>query len=432
MRNYKSAFFLISLVLLTLVNGLSAQNFEDDLFQEDTLVSEDAGTQDSGAADLLTSEKVILGGSFSMKTNINSDANLWDDKDFVDTVRLGLDLKSTLFVDARPLEDYRVFIKGELSYPFNSAQNFTLREVFADFNVKDNVYLRVGKQTVNWGVGYFFSPANLISLQAKDPEDPTKELLGPVAVKANLPWGLDNYYLYGIFEDMNMKNTAGAAPRGEWVIGDNEISLGGFYRPNEPWAVASTWSGKLGDFNLFGEGVLRGQEDKVFLVRNSLVTKFTPETRKSELFLQGTLGFTWSWSDEEGILGVNAMGQYYYNGLGYDDFNLSTADSQALGMLVATGVLPKGDIMERGRHYGAFSLGFSNILDSDLGLSLFLMGNLSDFSSKSTATVSWKGWEHLTLSSGYTLGYGADGAEFSPSGVSHSLNVSVTLGAGTF
>lgn len=432
MNRFKNAVLLWGLSLVAL-GPLGAQEADEDLFSGLDLVSEDPGTQDSGAGDLLESKGVTLGGSFSLESLVKTDPSSWADTPPAETLLPALDLKTTLLLDARPEEDYRVFLKANLASPFSGPQDVTLREIFADFNLSRTLFVRAGKQTVNWGVGYFFSPANLISLQAKDPEDPTKELLGPLAVKANLPLGPNNYYLYTVLEDLTTRKTAGLAPRGEWVLGDSEVTLSGYYRPSEPWGAAGTWSGRWGDVNLFGEGVLRGQVEKVFVVTDpQSPLGLSTETRKDSLFFQGTLGFTWSWTEEAGVWGLNAAGQYYFNGLGYADPRDIFDRTQGLMALLGSGKVPQGDLAERSQHYGAFSLGISNIFDADLGLSLFWMGNLADQSGKTSATLSWKGFDHLTLSTGYTLGYGTEGGEFNPQGLSHSLSLRIILGAGTF
>ena len=59
-----------------------------------------------------------------------------------------------------------------MSYGADTGVSLALSELFADFDVDNRVFVRAGKQTVNWGVGTFFSPANLINLDEIDPEDP--------------------------------------------------------------------------------------------------------------------------------------------------------------------------------------------------------------------------------------------------------------------
>ena len=57
----------------------------------------------------------------------------------------------------------------DVSYPFDDQggtrefdEVFHVSELFSDFQFRDTLFFRAGKQTINWGVGYFFSPADLL------------------------------------------------------------------------------------------------------------------------------------------------------------------------------------------------------------------------------------------------------------------------------
>ncbi len=111
-------------------------------------------------------------------------------------------LNASVYFDGRPDENFRVFGKAEVEYPFTAAGSrsindiFRVKELFSDFNWKNLIFFRGGKQTINWGVGYFFSPADIINLTAIDPENPGAEREGPAALKVNVPIGINNAYLY--------------------------------------------------------------------------------------------------------------------------------------------------------------------------------------------------------------------------------------------
>ena len=103
-----------------------------------------------------------------------------------------MDLDGSLFLDARPSRDFRAFakVKGDVRLTESPLDpNLRLHELFADFVLGDRAFFRVGKQTINWGVGYFFSPADIINVGRIDPENPEAEREGPVALRLNLPCG---------------------------------------------------------------------------------------------------------------------------------------------------------------------------------------------------------------------------------------------------
>jgi hypothetical protein len=153
---------------------------------------------------------------------------------------LGVSLGGQLYLDARPDPNFRVFGKLGLSSAVNkqrggraNAQDpleISLQELFSDFNYENKVFFRAGKQNVKWGVGYFFSPADVINIGRLDPLDPGAEREGPVALKVHYPRGSTNYYLYTLLDDVDVISKVALAPKMEFVVGGTEIGLGGFYK----------------------------------------------------------------------------------------------------------------------------------------------------------------------------------------------------------
>lgn len=372
---------------------------------------------------------VKLGGNLFMTASLAQNPANWDMgfnwyNDTTATLKLG----TKLYVDARPSDSLRFFVKGEADYPFVNAANYSLRELFADLTIDNTVFLRLGKQTINWGVGYWFSPANIINLGNKDPEDPTAELVGPVAIKLQVPVGNNNYYLYAILQDMETKKTAGIAGKGEWVIGDTELSLGGLYRPDQPWAATATVSTKLWQFDVYGEGLLKGQDDRHFvLIDSSEPLGIAITTHKNQLEGAATVGFTWIWSDDSANINLSLGGQYYWNGSGYADQSIFNTYAAGIGAAIANGSLSAADLYQRGQHYAAVNVGLSDFFKTDLGLGVQWLANLQDGSGKLINTLSYSGIDKLRLSLIYTFNYGDKGSEFSPLGHGSSLGLSLDL-----
>ena len=434
---------------------------EDDLFSDEALfggteeilveVESPAagGAPENASLSLLKAETVKIGGSFSFELEGTGDPETWESDPLgylTPSVGLGVDF----YADARPDENFRVFVKGRMDWkPVDSGDGsategstegssvgtaeFQLKEAFADFMPVSGVFMRAGKQTANWGVGWFFSPANLLDLATKDPENPEAFLPGPLAVKVQVPVSTENYYAYALLDDAVNGGAIALAPKAEWVIGSTEIGLGTLWQQDAPWAAMTTISGKLGDLDVFAEAVLRGNEDKVFVVADaSSPTGVSVETREDEVFVQGTTGFAWTWDDEEGRLGLALRAQYFYNGLGYEDPSILSDEPMGVGGLLASGLIGVEDLSWRSRHYGAASLALMDIAGSDLGLSLFWLGSLFDGTGRTSVTLSWDGLDRLRLSAGYTYSYGAERSEFAPLGNGSSVSLKLSLTQGTF
>lgn len=134
---------------------------DDSVFESSGPIVQEAEDPTTSPTDeLLAGEALTVGGSF----NLSAEALLTPNTDEPFSVGL-TDLSTTLFLDARPSGEFRTFLKGDVSYSTDAGVSLELRELFADFDVDNQVFVRAGKQTVNWGVGYFFSPANLINLE---------------------------------------------------------------------------------------------------------------------------------------------------------------------------------------------------------------------------------------------------------------------------
>lgn len=395
---------------------------DDSMFDtEETIVQESEGSERDLADELLKGTTLSIGGDFELE----AEASYESARDEAFSVGLNI-LNTTLFLDARPNSDFRMFAKGELAYRTETGLDLSLDELFADFDVDDRVFVRAGKQTLNWGVGYFFSPANLVNLERIDPENPDEELSGPVSIKAQLPVGTNNLTGYLLLDDRNNEEgvDASLAARYEFLLAGFEVTTGALLEGSGHWALMGTASGAVDELSVFAEAVLEGNSEKVFVVEDS--GDLSTATSDS-LFFSGAVGARYSYTSEAELYTVALSAQYYFNGLGYEDSSLFTDNSAALGALLARGELSLDDLQARGQHYAALSLSAPDLAKTELTPSVFWLSNLSDGSGVVDANLSYAGIDYLTPSIGYRLNYGEEGAEYSPLGVNHSLSLALDL-----
>lgn len=397
---------------------------DDSLFEDAGPVVQEAET----TPDADPSEELVAGDTFSIggRFNLSAEALLVPGTD--EPFSAGLtDLSTTLFLDARPNDAFRAFLKGDVSYRADTGVSLELSELFADFGVDDRVFVRAGKQTVNWGVGTFFSPANLINLEEIDPEDPTAELSGPVSVKAQLPIGTDNLTGYLVLGDLSEGLAASGAARYELLMGGYEVTTGAIVEENGHVAGMATGAGSIADVTVFAETVLEGNSDKVFVVRDPESPTGLATATSSNLFFSGTLGGRYSTSTDDELYTFSVSAQYYFNGLGYADPQVLTDNPGAVGALLGSGDLAVGDLQGRGRHYAALNLSSPDFAKTDLTPSVFWLSNLGDSSGLVSASVRYSGLDFFTPSLEYRANYGAPGAEYSPDGFGQSLSLSFSV-----
>jgi hypothetical protein len=340
--------------------------------------------------------------------------------------------------------------------------NIQLFELFSDFNWQDKVFLRIGKHTVKWGVGYFWSPADVLNVTSIDITDPTAQREGPISLRAHypLPQSQNNLWAYALVPNasdpskLKPEDMAGAA-KAEVLFGGWELGFGGFYQRDKAPRGMVTATGSVRQVSLFGEAVASWGSDKTFtsdILFNPLNTaaplSFVTRKETSGLYFSGTAGFSYAKSDWN----FNSVGQYFYNGDGYEDGtrkdlikkarNLEAALSAANpgASAIATRTL-QGLVVNSGRHYGALSLSRSELGLKDLTGSALFIANLSDLSGFVQPTLSYRFFDRATANLGGTFywstdalwGAGKDGEYVViAGGPSVTISVKASLGGGRF
>ncbi|HPT83959.1 MAG TPA: hypothetical protein PLM25_08705 [Limnochordia bacterium] len=394
----------LSILLVFLLAGTSWAVDYDDLFGGDLLVEveEDAGALAPEEA-LLVQDRLAVGGSYSF--NLQATRPFLDGK--AGDTSLSGNLGTQVYLDARPDPNFRLFAKAGISYalsekltpPREEHLEVKLQELFADFNYDNKVFFRAGKQNVKWGVGYFFSPADIINIGRIDPLDPEAEREGPAALKIHYPKGSSNYYLYALFDDVKELQDLALAPKMEFVAGKTEFGLGAFYQRGKHPRLMATVSSSFGEVGFFGEAVLSFSSDRGFLEPKGPVYEVV---QKDGLFVQATAGGMYRYQDRDGRLDLAATLQYYF-----------------LGSLA---------LMGSGRHYLAASLTWNRIFGSKLTASTLVLANLSDQSGLVSATLRLPSHGKFSPSVGIRSTFGAPGTEYGAAGRAVTVYAAVSVG----
>jgi hypothetical protein len=446
----------------------------------DTVEAVPEGKKDAAVATFLKTDTVRIGGSFS--GSVGADWIMrkpWTDP-ALDDHGLSVTAAGDLFFDARPSEDFRVYGKAKASYPFSTTESFltsatykpavgpipayvatssdsittpniSVFELFADWTYNDKLFLRFGKHTVKWGVGYFFSPADVINLGSIDPLDPEAQREGPVSLRLLYPvlGTQTNLWAYAIMpqgEDPKPEDIAAAAKLEFLLAKSWEIGIGGYYKYDHPERAMITVSGSIWKLNVFGEAVGAWGSDKSFVtdVGAALPGFYATEKRKDELFFSGTAGFSYSNTDDH----WNVAAQYLYDGEGYANADREAliddarANETLIKAALAMAGLPdstytsllKGLIYDSGRHYAALSATKSELFCKDLSVGALVWANLSDFSGFARPYVSYELFDKTSLELSATFVFGSEDSEYVVlnEGTALTLGFKASLGSGTF
>lgn len=442
----------ISLLVFSLVLCLSslglASDFDfDDLFGDDLLmeVHEDEGSFKPEEI-LLVNEGLELGGNYSLSVNAS---RLYPGKgEALNSLesRLG----GQLYLDARPEPNFRVFSKAKFSYALpmggqNHQFDGKLLELFSDFNYENKVFFRAGKQRAEWGVGYFFSPADVINLGRIDPENPTADREGPLALKVHYPHRSNNYYLYTIFEGISKPEQIAIAPKMEYLLGKSELGAGLFYQKDRSTRAMLTFSSSFGDVGWFAEAVVGKDYNKDFLQpKGGSVYEIV---RKDDFFTQATVGGHYSYKDSEGLFNFSGAVQYYFNGM-RDQNHRDSVKAIRSGLPIVEPIYPENPwdeeqmkaylqalspyLMEDGLHYLGATIMWNNMLGTKLSNATFVLANLSDRSGMVTNTLSLPTFSKFSPSVGVRFNFGDETSEYGFLGKNTTIFAAVTIGSGSF
>lgn len=400
------------LLLIALGGSAGAQ---DSLFDDPAALETEAAPEVAGQGARFLESDTRVGGRFwsSFQSSwVSPQGPTWEGE-------LVTDLGADLTLDARPSQDVRVFGKARVTYPFDQSQ---VRELFTDFTWGSAVLVRVGKQSMKAGVGTFFSPADSLSLEAVDPQDPNADRVGPTAIKARASWGTTNLTAVLVTEGAHAPDQVGGWTQVEAVWDVWEAGLAGFYRESEGWRGSTTLTGSWAGVQLFNEVVVIGDAPKTFAkpvagVPGGYVLEHRP------LVVSWTSGFRATYEE----LNLTWTAQLYENGLGSDE-------SPTLARtLVRQKVLAAEDLADWGRHQAASSVSLGDVADTGVDLGVLWTANLADGSGRLRPRLSWSApGDPVTLEVALPWFYGSQGADLAPDGSRWGLSLTIQLGNGLF
>jgi hypothetical protein len=387
--------------------------------------------------DTATADPITIGGQVYLRTQTT--ALLGQEiEDYTFSVPALLDV----FLDARPNERVRGFALGRMSYdpmlPDNpnglprvgttatdngtsgsaslsslfgsptNAPRVQLDQLWLRFDMWRTLFITAGRQHVRWGTARFWTPADFLHDQRRNPLDVFDARHGTDMLKVHLPiestaW---NFYVYAIAGGHNdtptLYSVSGAA-RAEIVAGSSELGLGALLRRGAKPRFEGDLSMALGPIDAYAEAALldASEIDRVGFTPNAVlpdpqessasaadqfmdrikqaVETFYPVYRDHGYKPQivGGLSLSSKYGDNDVFtLGV----EYFYNGLGYADPNVYP------GLLFprANGLQDPASFFYLGQQYGAVYLLFPS--PGALDLHTFGLSTLCNISDRSCIT----------------------------------------------
>jgi hypothetical protein len=244
-----------------------------------------------------------------------------------------------LYLDARPNDRLRAFVRGRATHSFlrereglspfgttsEGGTHVALDQLWLKFDVEHRLYVTAGRQPIRWGAGRFWNPTDFLNQQRRDPLAVFDERLGVGLLKLHLPdeahgW---NFYALANLEDASRPDEIGGALRAEKLIGLTEVSLTVAARKDQPLQLGADAPFPVGLFDFRIEtALLRGVQRDFFRGPVSLdpaaprlPTSFSREDEWIPQVVVGAeIGIPYG-DDDSLILGA----EYFYNGMGVED-----------------------------------------------------------------------------------------------------------------
>jgi hypothetical protein len=226
----KNIYKSICCVVFTALSVISADEFEID---EDALFADTSMTVDSAlivdsSLSMAAPEKTTVGFS----GEINSIGSLGVPRESFSgefsrsQIMPAASIFGGFFLDARLPMNTKAFVNAETQYKSDSGKTyFRVPEFFLDVNFNKRLYIRTGKQVLQWGRCFFWNPTDLINVEKKSFNEKIESREGAYGVRLHAPFGT-KYNLYG-FIDMgkltSVDSLAGSF-KAEVLLGNVEIA----------------------------------------------------------------------------------------------------------------------------------------------------------------------------------------------------------------
>jgi hypothetical protein len=199
---------------------------ENDLFSDTSSVVASSTIVNNAASQENNPKSTSISGVIN-SAFIGSANRDWFDEFHRSNLGLTNFIVGNLMLDIRLPQGAKAFANLETEYvPLNSSVLVGLREMFVDANVKKKVFLRFGKQVLQWGRCTLWNPTDLINVEKKLFIQKIGYREGAYGIKLHIPFGT-SYNIYGFLDTKNASSvdSVAAALKFEFLVGGTEMAI---------------------------------------------------------------------------------------------------------------------------------------------------------------------------------------------------------------
>jgi hypothetical protein len=386
-----SPFFLFSISLASAA-GITAD--ENAMFADSAQITDSAALARNPISKESEREKKSVGLSGNILSLMQTGAgrSYFEKSPDAKYTSFGAEAVADAALDVRLLQGFKAFADLEWSYnpalsqstATDSGASWRIPEIFVDANIAHRVYLRAGKQVLQWGRCYFFNPTDLVNVERKTFFQRIGAREGTYGVKAHVPFGT-TWNLYGFLDthDAQRPDSLTGAVKAEVLLGGTEMAVmiwdGGWRKP----VYGVDLSTRFLDLDITGEAALYQSFHAKTLSMIGGVPLINSEQKDWVPRAAVGVGKSFRVSGIQDRLTTET--EFYYNGPG------TTASRMGLSSLInslpSAGSMPSNPALNAltlgfyepnsySRYYAAFFATFNRFIRSDMALTFNVIGNL--------------------------------------------------------
>jgi hypothetical protein len=225
---------------------------------------------------------------------------------------------ANLFLDARLPNSVKGFANVEVDYLSQTkATSVFLRELFFDFVMEKHVYVRTGKQVLQWGPCYFWNPTDLINIEQKPFIRKIGYREGAYGAKIHIPFGT-KLNLYGFIDTGSAgsaQDVAGAF-KIEFLAGKTEMAFSTWLKRTYNPVAGYDFTTRVFGIDTAGEASVSRGDIQQRLIEDQGVLSLGRRT--DETLTKAALSFTKPFDLGNFHDRVSVTTEFFYNGAGYD------------------------------------------------------------------------------------------------------------------
>jgi hypothetical protein len=425
---------LCAVFIIFTVTSAQEQEDESALFADTSSIVDSAAVVNTQEAVQDMKEKKTVGFSGEIYAYADpSFGRTWFDDPAFSTIGFSSRVVGNGLLDARLVGGTKAFVDMEAAYVpvpsydlalsqgvFNveSGTIFTVREFFIDANYKRKVYLRAGKQVLQWGRCLLWNPTDLVNVEKKTFIQKMGHREGTYGLKVHVPYKtLFNFYSFINANEAATFHGLAAAVKAEVLVGRTEMALSMWGRQDRMPVFGFDFSSQLFEVQIAGEAAIRHGEDM-----NTLDMEDTTITDMGNTWIPRASLNLMKFFPLSGVADrFMVSAEFYYNHAGYarNIFGGGLGDySNIIDTLLkhenndTAKVMALYEANSYSKFYGMLSMSISRFVIDGLTFSCNVIGNLNQNCFVVSTGLSYHSLQNFIFGISLNAFVGQDNAEY--------------------